>query len=108
MAVGTRALRGDVVRDAARERRTRTAARGGIQLRRRARWRVVRADGRPDDATYFVDVEYSERPAVVDTEGAAGEGAPLVHERYERNTTKLLEELLWFARLLKRARHQQA
>jgi carbon-monoxide dehydrogenase large subunit len=40
-----------------------------------------------DDAAYFVDVEYAERPAVVDTEAAALEGAPLVHDRYERNTS---------------------
>jgi carbon-monoxide dehydrogenase large subunit len=42
-----------------------------------------------DDAVFHVDVEYSERPAVVDTEGAAAEGAPLVHDRYERNTSYL-------------------
>ena len=42
-----------------------------------------------DDAAFYVDVEYSERPAVVDTEGAAAEGAPLVHDRYERNTSYL-------------------
>lgn len=42
-----------------------------------------------DDAAYFVDVEYAERPAVVGTEAAAQEGAPLVHDRYERNTSYL-------------------
>jgi carbon-monoxide dehydrogenase large subunit len=40
-----------------------------------------------DDATYFVDVEYAERPAVVDAEIATGEDAPLVHDQYERNTS---------------------
>ncbi|MGY2876475.1 aerobic carbon-monoxide dehydrogenase large subunit [Marmoricola sp. URHA0025 HA25] len=42
-----------------------------------------------DDAVFHVDVEYSERLAVVDTEGAAAEGAPQVHDRYERNTSYL-------------------
>jgi carbon-monoxide dehydrogenase large subunit len=42
-----------------------------------------------DDAAHFVDVEYAERPAVVGTEEAAQEGAPLVHDRYERNTSYL-------------------
>jgi carbon-monoxide dehydrogenase large subunit len=50
---------------------------------------VVIAESRAqaDDAAYFVDVEYTERPAVVDTEAATHEGAPLVHDRYERNTS---------------------
>jgi carbon-monoxide dehydrogenase large subunit len=52
---------------------------------------VVVAESRvqADDATVFVDVEYAERPAVVDTEGAVADGAPQVHERYERNTSYL-------------------
>lgn len=40
-----------------------------------------------DDATYFVDVEYAERPAVVNAEAATSESAPLVHDQYERNTS---------------------
>jgi carbon-monoxide dehydrogenase large subunit len=40
-----------------------------------------------EDATYFVDVEYAERPAVVDTDTASREGAPQVHDRYENNTS---------------------
>jgi aerobic carbon-monoxide dehydrogenase large subunit len=50
---------------------------------------VAETRAQADDATSFVDVEYVERPAVVDTEGAAREGAPLVHEQYERNTSYL-------------------
>jgi carbon-monoxide dehydrogenase large subunit len=50
---------------------------------------VAETRAQADDAGPFVDVEYAERPAVVDTEGAARDGAPLVHERYERNTSYL-------------------
>jgi carbon-monoxide dehydrogenase large subunit len=48
---------------------------------------IAETRAQADDAVYFVDVEYAERPAVVDTEAAAHEGAPLVHDRYERNTS---------------------
>jgi len=48
---------------------------------------IAETRAQADDAAYFVDVEYAERPAVVDTEAAAREGAPLVHDRYERNTS---------------------
>ncbi|MFI5626406.1 xanthine dehydrogenase family protein molybdopterin-binding subunit [Nocardioides sp. NPDC051685] len=50
---------------------------------------IAETRAQADDATCFVDVEYLERPVVVDTEAAASEGAPLVHERYERNTSYL-------------------
>lgn len=50
---------------------------------------IAETRAQADDAGHFVDVEYAERPAVVDTEGAARDGAPLVHERYERNTSYL-------------------
>jgi carbon-monoxide dehydrogenase large subunit len=50
---------------------------------------IAQTRAQADDATYFVDVEYAERPAVVGTEAAAQEGAPLVHDRYERNTSYL-------------------
>lgn len=40
-----------------------------------------------DDAAYFVDVEYVERPAAVDTDTAASDGTPQVHDRYENNTS---------------------
>ena len=48
---------------------------------------IAETRAQADDAAYFVDVEYTERPAVVDTEAATHEGAPLVHDRYERNTS---------------------
>ncbi|EHB56193.1 Carbon-monoxide dehydrogenase (acceptor) [Mycolicibacterium rhodesiae JS60] len=50
---------------------------------------IAETRAQADDAACFVDVEYSERPAVVGTEAAAQEGAPLVHDRYERNTSYL-------------------
>jgi carbon-monoxide dehydrogenase large subunit len=50
---------------------------------------IAETRAQADDASYFVDVEYTERPVVVDAEAAAQEGAPLVHERYERNTSYL-------------------
>jgi carbon-monoxide dehydrogenase large subunit len=50
---------------------------------------IAETRAQADDAAYFVDVEYAERPAVVGTEAAAQEGAPLVHDRYERNTSYL-------------------
>lgn len=50
---------------------------------------IAETRAQADDAAHLVDVDYVERPAVVDTEGAAGDGAPLVHERYERNTSYL-------------------
>ncbi|HSV41598.1 MAG TPA: xanthine dehydrogenase family protein molybdopterin-binding subunit [Nocardioidaceae bacterium] len=50
---------------------------------------IAETRAQADDATHFVDVDYVERPVVVDTEAAAHEGAPLVHDRYERNTSYL-------------------
>jgi aerobic carbon-monoxide dehydrogenase large subunit len=48
---------------------------------------IAETRAQADDAAYFVDVEYAERPAVVDTDTASREGAPQVHERYENNTS---------------------
>ncbi len=48
---------------------------------------IAETRAQADDAAYFVDVEYAERPSVVDAEAATREGAPLVHDRYEANTS---------------------
>lgn len=50
---------------------------------------IAETRAQADDAAHFVDVEYSERPVVVDSEAATREGAPLVHERYANNTSYL-------------------
>jgi len=48
---------------------------------------VVVAESRAQaaDAADLVDVDYEERPAVVDIEGARADGAPRVHESFEDN-----------------------
>ena len=48
---------------------------------------IAETRAQADDAAYFVDVEYAERRCVVDAEAATREGAPLVHDRYEANTS---------------------
>ena len=48
---------------------------------------IAETRAQADDAANFVDVEYLERPSVVDAETATREGAPLVHDKYERNTS---------------------
>jgi carbon-monoxide dehydrogenase large subunit len=40
-----------------------------------------------DDGAALVDVRYEQLPSVVDAEQAMADGAPLVHERYPRNTS---------------------
>lgn len=42
-----------------------------------------------EDAASLVDVDYDELPAVVDAEAAAADGAPLVHDQYQKNTSYL-------------------
>jgi len=46
---------------------------------------VARTRAQALDAADLVDVDYAERDAVVDIEGAMAEGAPTVHEQYENN-----------------------
>lgn len=48
---------------------------------------IAETRAQADDATYFVEVEYAERPAAIGTEAATREGAPLVHDRYANNTS---------------------
>jgi carbon-monoxide dehydrogenase large subunit len=50
---------------------------------------IAETRAQADDASYFVDVEYAERPVVVDAEKAVQDGAPLVHDRYPLNTSYL-------------------
>ncbi len=48
---------------------------------------IAETRSQADDATSFVDVDYFERPYVVDAEAACLENAPLVNDKYERNTS---------------------